>query len=73
MSPTKEPSAIDDPQALADLEEVCRLLSEGKKVADPGVSRRITARANQARAEALGLFGVQEVAVEIVRAMRDTR
>ena len=65
--------SVDDHQALADLEEVCRLLSEGKKVADPALHQRIEARADAARDEALRLLGVQEVAVDIVREMRDSR
>jgi hypothetical protein len=73
MNPVKEATVNADSLALADLDEVCRLLSEGKPVADPELSRRISARADQARAEAFRRFGLQEVAVEIVRAMRDSR
>ena len=63
----------DVAQAQADFEEVCRLVSEGKRVTDPELSRRITERADEARAEDLRLFGVREIAVDIVREMRDSR
>ena len=63
--------AID--QAQADLEEVCRLLSEGKRVTDTELARRITEHADEARAEALRLLGVQDGVVEIIREMRDLR
>ena len=65
--------ARDDPQALVDLEEVCRLVSEGKRITDPELIRRIERRAAAAREETLRLFGMQEIAVEIVRSMRDSR
>ncbi len=48
MSIVEKPPATDDPQALADLEEICRLLSEGKKVTDPELIRRITEGADRA-------------------------
>ncbi len=60
-------------QAHADLEEVCRLLSEGKRPTDPELLRRIEERANEAREETLRLCGVQEIAVDIVREMRDPK
>ena len=60
-------------QAQADLEEVCRLVSEGKRVSDPQLLQRITQRADVARAEDLRLFGVREIAVDVVREIRDSR
>ena len=72
MNPTETPPALD-PQAQADLEEVCRLVSEGKKVTDPELDRRIAERAEAARAETLRRFGVQEITVDIVREMREPR
>jgi hypothetical protein len=60
-----------DPQEMADLEEVCRLISEGKRVTDPELHRRISERADAARAETLRLFGVQDIGVHIIRQMRD--
>jgi hypothetical protein len=41
MKSSETPPGIDDPQAFADLEEVCRLISDGKKVTDPELIRRI--------------------------------
>lgn len=70
MKPTDEPLLVD-PQEMADLEELCRLVSEGKRVTDPELHRRIAERAEAARAETARLLGVQNVAVDIVRAMRD--
>lgn len=71
--PTYEPPPADDPQALADLEEVCRLLSEGKRVTDLELLRRIETRAEAARREDMRLFGVREVGVPIIREMRDPK
>jgi hypothetical protein len=70
---TVEKSRAVDTQAQADLEEVCRLLLEGKRVTDPELARRIERRAEEGREEALRLFGVQEIAVDIVREMRDPK
>jgi hypothetical protein len=53
------------------LEEICRLLSEGKRVTDPELIHRVERRAAESREGALRLFGVREIAVDIVRAMRD--
>lgn len=58
-------------QQMADLEEVCRLVSEGKRITDPELDRRIADRADAARAETLQHFGVQDIGVKIIREMRD--
>jgi hypothetical protein len=73
MSTSDATPAAADPQARADLEEICRLLSEGKRVTDPELSRRVERRAAESREEALRLFGVREIVVEIVREMRDPK
>lgn len=73
MKTIETPTYIDDTQAQADLEEVCRLLSEGKRITDPELHRRIEERAGSARAEALVLLGVRDCAVDIVREMREPR
>ena len=70
---TTETSPVSDPQAMADLEEVCRLIAGGKPVTDPELIRRIEGRAAAAREEALRLFGVRDIGVDIIRAMRDPR
>jgi hypothetical protein len=71
MSTDVNAPAID--QAHEDLEEVCRLVSEGKKVTDPELLRRIEQRASEARAEDLRLFGVRELGVDIIRELRDPK
>ncbi len=60
-------------QAHADLEEVCRLLSEGKRPTDPELLARIEQRANEAREETLRLCGIQDTGVQIIREMRDPK
>jgi hypothetical protein len=72
MSTTEKPPDVD-PQVMADLEEVCRLLSDGTRVTDPELRRRIEQRAAEARAEDLRLFGVREIGVAIIREMRDPK
>ncbi len=73
MSTADATPAATDPQARADLEEICCLLSEGKRVTDPELIHRVERRAAESREEALRLFGVQEIAVDIVREMRDPK
>jgi hypothetical protein len=63
--------ATVDPQAMADMEEASRLLSEGKRITDPELLRRIRERADLVRDEAFHRFGVQEIGVEIIRELRD--
>jgi hypothetical protein len=72
MSAAEKPPTLD-PQAQADLEEVFRLLAEGKRVTDPELIRRVERRAAESREEALRLFGVQETGVAIIREMRDPK
>jgi hypothetical protein len=57
-----------DPEVMADLEEVCK--TKGI-VRDPELYRRVTERANRVRQEILERFGTQDIAVEIVREMRN--
>ena len=73
MLTTETTLAVDDSQSLADLEQVCRLVAEGKRVIDPELHRRIEERADAAREESLRLYGVQDIAVTIVREMRDPK
>jgi hypothetical protein len=58
-------------QEQADLEEVCRLASEGKRVTDPELLARIRASAARVREDALQKFGVQDIGVQIIRELRD--
>ncbi len=74
MKTAETPPDLEDAQALADLEEVCRLISEGKKVTDPDASSSGSrGRSDKAREETLRLFGVQDIGVNIIRAMRDPK
>jgi hypothetical protein len=73
MSTADATPAATDPQAWADLEEICRLLSEGKRVTDPELIHRVERRAAESSEEALRLFGVREIAVDIVREVRDPK
>jgi hypothetical protein len=70
MSTTREtPPAIDQEQA--DAEEVIRLVSEGKRVTDPELRRRIEERADRVRRQMLETHGVTDIAVELIRETRD--
>jgi hypothetical protein len=58
-------------QEQADREELARLASEGKRVTDPGLRRRITERGDAARRVMLEQHGVRDIAVELLRDARD--
>jgi hypothetical protein len=58
-------------QEQADREEVARLVTEGKRVTDPELRRRITERGEAARRVMLDRYGVRDVAVELLRDARD--
>jgi hypothetical protein len=64
-------ATVDETSALADAEEVMRLVSEGKRVTDPDLRRRVRERADAARRAMLERFGVTDMAVEIIREARD--
>ena len=51
MANVEMPSAIPADE-MADMEEVCRLISEGKPVTDPALLKRIHDRAEQVRRDA---------------------
>lgn len=55
----------------ADREEVTRLVSQGKRVTDPELRRRITERGDAARRVMLERNGVKDIAVELLREARD--
>ena len=63
--PTKIPSEI-----LADLEEVCQQAAAGG-VRDPDLLRRVKERSAQVRQELLRKHGLLNVAVDLVREVRD--
>jgi hypothetical protein len=56
---------------MADMEEVCRLISEGKPVTDPALLKRIHDRAEQVRRAMLEKHGVTNIAVDLIREARD--
>jgi hypothetical protein len=63
-----KPSA---PQEKADLQEVARLIAEGKKLTDPESRRRIRARAEYVRQQILDQHGVVEWSADMIRDARD--
>ena len=67
-------ATIDEPAATqeqADAEEVMRLVSEGKRVTDRELIRRISERAEKVRREIFEKHGVVDWAVEMIREGRD--
>jgi hypothetical protein len=64
-------ATIDESSAQADLEEVCRLIAEGKKVTDPDLLKRIEERSEQATREVFEKHGLLNVTVDLIRAGRD--
>ena len=70
MATVEIPSAIPADE-MADMEEVCRLISEGKPVTDPALLKRIHDRAEQVRRAMLEKHGVTNIAVDLIREARD--
>ncbi len=64
-------ATIDKSSAQADLEEVCRLIAEGKKVTDPDLRKRIEERSGRATREVFEKHGLLNVAVDLIREGRD--
>ena len=58
-------------EEMVDLEEVSRLVSEGKPVTDPALLKRIHDRAEQVRLAMLEKHGVTNIAVDLIREARD--
>jgi len=63
----KEPAT----QEQADSREIMRLVSEGKRVTDPELRRRVSERAEKIRREIIEKHGVVEWAVDMIRDARD--
>jgi hypothetical protein len=64
---------IDTPPATQeqlDSLEIMRLASEGKRVTDPELRKRVTERADAARRSMLERFGVRDIAVGLIRECR---
>jgi hypothetical protein len=68
---TLERETAIDPQERADMDEVSRILAEGKRVTDPELRRRITERSAAVQREILERFGVVDWAVDLIREGRD--
>ena len=64
MSTVEKPSAD---QEQADLQEVCRLAAEGRKVSDPDLLRRIQERSARAKAASNRPFSFGTKAIREVR------
>jgi hypothetical protein len=64
---------IDSPQSQeqADLAEVLRLVSEGNRVTDPELRKRMTERADEVRRKMVETHGVMDIAVNLIREGRD--
>jgi hypothetical protein len=62
---------LPESQEQADRDEVARLVSQGKRVTDPELRRRITERGDAARRVMLERHGVRDIAVELLREARD--
>jgi hypothetical protein len=69
MNTDTETTAIDQEQA--DDREIMRLVSEGKRVTDPELRRRVHERAEAVRDEIRRKHGVVIWAVELIRDARD--
>lgn len=62
---------LEKPTSEDDIAEVARLVSEGKRVTDPELLRRIRERSDALRQEMLRTQGLTDVAVDLVREIRD--
>jgi hypothetical protein len=67
---TLKPDTVE-PDAAADLEEVHRLLAEGRRVTDPELLRRIRERSERASQETFERHGLLDIAVDLIRETRD--
>jgi hypothetical protein len=70
MATDETPSAIPADE-MADMEEVSRLIAEGKRVTDPALRKRIYERSEQVRRAMLERHGVTNIAVDLIREARD--
>ncbi len=64
-------ATIDKISPQTDLQEVCRLIAEDKKVTDPDLLKRIRERSEQATREVFEKHGFLDVAVDLIRGGRD--
>jgi hypothetical protein len=59
------------PEEMADMEEVARLISEGKRITDPALLKRIYERSEEVQRRNREKYGVVEWAVDLIREVRD--
>ena len=52
-------------------QEIMRLVSEGKRVADPELRRRVHERADEVRLQMFATHGLTNIAVDLLREGRD--
>ncbi len=62
---------LERPSPQSDLEVVCRMIAEGRKVTDPDLLNRLRERSEQATRGVLGRHGLLDVAVDLIRESRD--
>ncbi len=70
MATVEKPRTIS-PEETADMQEVCRLISQGKRVTDPELRKRIQARSDEVRRQMLQAHGITNIAVDLIREVRD--
>jgi len=58
------------PEIMADLEAVAAAVAAGRKP-DPGLTRRVRERAEKSRAEIFRRNGLLDIAVPLIRGIRD--
>jgi hypothetical protein len=56
---------------MADMEEVCRLIAQCQPVTDPALLKRVHERGEQVRRAMLENHGVTNIAVDLIREVRD--
>jgi hypothetical protein len=70
MASVEIPSTIPADE-LADVQEFCRLIAEGKRVTEPALLKRIHERSEHVRRAMLEKHGTTDIAVELIREVRD--
>jgi hypothetical protein len=58
-------------ELMAELQEAADKLARGER--DPGVAKQAAQRMDRMREENRRLFGVQDIGIDIIRQMRDSR
>jgi hypothetical protein len=70
MATVEIPSVIPA-EEMADMEEVSRLISEGKPVTDPALLKRIYERSEEVQRQIQDKHGIVEWAVDLIREARE--